>query len=78
MKNKHFEVKIYYTGFCTHQVKEKTKDEAINKARKIPINKNEIFSNLENWEEADNAEEIKKRGKLKEDLFEQKPLVDFR
>ena len=60
MKNKNFEVKIYYTGFCTHQVKVKTKDEAINKAKKIPINKNEIFGNLENWEEADNAEEIKK------------------
>ncbi|MFH0797603.1 MAG: hypothetical protein V2A65_11240 [Candidatus Omnitrophota bacterium] len=60
MKNKNFEVKIYYTGLCTHQVKAKTKDEAINKARKIPINKNEIFSNLENWKEADNAEELKK------------------
>ena len=60
MKSKNFEVKIYYTGFCTHQVKVKTEDEAINKARKIPINKNEIFSNLENWEEADTAEEIKK------------------
>lgn len=60
MKSKIFEVKIYYSGFCTHQVKAKTENEAMVKARKFPINKNEILNNLENWKEADDAEKIKK------------------
>lgn len=63
MKSKTFEVKIYYSGFCTHQVKAKTESEAIKKARKFPINENEILSNLEDWKDADNAEEINKYAK---------------
>lgn len=58
MKSKIFEVKIYHSSFCTYQVKTKTESEAIKKARKFLINKNEILNNLENWKEADNAEEI--------------------
>lgn len=53
---KNFEVRIFYSGYCTYQVKAKTKDDAIIKARKLPINNNEIFDNLENWKEADTAE----------------------
>ena len=63
MKSNIFEIKIYHSGFCTYQVKAKTESEAIKKARKFSINKNEILNNLENWEEADNAEEIKKYAK---------------
>lgn len=63
MKNKTFEVKIYHSGFCTYQIKAKTESEAIKKAREFSINKNEILNNLENWEEADDAEEIKKYAK---------------
>lgn len=63
MKSKPFEVKIYHSGFCTYQVKAKTEGEAIKKARKFSINKNEILNNLGNWEEADDAEEIKKYAK---------------
>lgn len=63
MKSKIFEVKIYYTCFCTYQVKAKNRNDAICKARKFAINKNEIFGNLENWKEADEAEEIKKYAK---------------
>ena len=63
MKNRNFEVKIYYSGFCTHQVKAKSESVAIIKARKFSINKNEILNNIENWKEADNAEEIKKYAK---------------
>ena len=59
MKNK-FEVKIYHTGFCTYQVKAETESEAIKKARKFPIDENEILGNLEDWKEADSAEETKK------------------
>ena len=63
MQNKAFEVKIYHSSFCTHQVKAKTEGEAIKKARKLPVNKNEILNNLENWRDADSAEEIKKDAK---------------
>ena len=63
MKSKIFEVKIYHSGFCTYQIKAKNEGEAIKKARKFPINKNEILNNLENWKDADNAEEIKKYAK---------------
>lgn len=59
MKNKKFEVKIYYTGFCSYQVEAKSEYEAIKKTRKLEIKSNEILSNLENWKEADTAEEIR-------------------
>jgi len=55
---KSFEVQIYYSGFCSYQIKAKTEAEAIQKARELPIDKNQIFSNLENWQEADTVEEI--------------------
>lgn len=58
MKNKIFEVKIYHSGFSTHQVKAETKDEAIKKARQLPVNENEIFNNLESWKEADEATSV--------------------
>jgi hypothetical protein len=56
MKNSKFDVKIFYSGFCTYQVLAKNKDEAIKKARKLKINNTEVLSSLENWEEADEAE----------------------
>lgn len=59
MKNKRINVKVYYSGFCTYDIKAENEEEAIIKARKFPINKNEILSNLENWKEADTAIEIK-------------------
>ena len=57
MKKKHFEVKIYYSGYCTYEVEAENEVEAIINARNLPINKSEILSNLENWKEADIAEE---------------------
>ncbi len=59
MENKNFEVKIYYTGFCTYIIEAQDASEAILKARNLPVNHNEILSNLENWEDADTAAEIK-------------------
>jgi hypothetical protein len=59
MEKKHFEVKIFYSGYCTHEIEAENEGEAIIKARILPINNNEILSNLENWKEADTAEEIK-------------------
>ncbi len=65
MENKKFEVKIYYTGFCVYSIEAQDEADAIIKARNLPINQNEILSNLENWEDADTALEIKKEeGKI--------------
>lgn len=57
--SKKFEVQIYYTGFSTHLIDAESEEEAILKARSQKIKLREFCSNLENWEEADQAEEIK-------------------
>ncbi|NLN95267.1 MAG: hypothetical protein GX128_03745 [Bacteroidales bacterium] len=59
MGTKSFEIKIYYTGFCTYEIEAQDKAEAIIKARNLPIIQNEVISNLENWGDADTAIEIK-------------------
>ena len=56
MKSKKFEVKIYYSGFCTYQIEATNDAEAIIKARNRQIDSIELLSNLENWKEADTAE----------------------
>lgn len=55
---KAFEVKIYFSGLCSYEIEAENENEAILKARKLPINNKEILSNLENWKEADIAIEI--------------------
>lgn len=60
MKNKKHEVYIYFSGFCTHEIEANNEDEAIKKARKLPVNEKEILSNLENWFEADEAVKVRK------------------
>ncbi|MDI9364816.1 MAG: hypothetical protein QM541_07685 [Flavobacterium sp.] len=55
MENKTYEVKIFYSGFCTYNISAQNEDEAILSARKIERNEKEILSNLENWNEADEA-----------------------
>lgn len=58
---KKFEVKIYYSGFCTYEIEAENEEQAIDKARNLEINRNEILSNLENWEEADEAFETENK-----------------
>ena len=58
MENKYFEIKIFYSSFCTYKIEATNVDEAIIKARELSINNNEILSNLENWEDADTGDEI--------------------
>ena len=58
MKKKEFDVTIYYSGFCTYKIEAKNEKIAILKARTKTIDKNEIISNIESWEEADTAIEI--------------------
>lgn len=58
MKCKKYEVQIYYTGFCSFEVTANNEDEAILKARELPINKKEFLGTIENWESSDEATEI--------------------
>ncbi len=58
---KKYEVKIYYSGFCSYEIDAENVEQAITKARNIEINRNEILSNLENWKEADEAFEIENK-----------------
>ncbi|MBA4320206.1 MAG: hypothetical protein C0412_17555 [Flavobacterium sp.] len=62
MKKRKFEVKIYYSSFCNHNVEAQNEVEALQKARKLKIDKDEIAANLESWNDADTIEEIKKKG----------------
>jgi hypothetical protein len=55
---KTIEVTLYFSSFCTFEVEAESKEEAILKARCLKIDRDEIFSNLENWDEADTAIEI--------------------
>ena len=52
---KKYEVEIYYTGFCSFEVTANNEDEAILKARELPINKEEFLDTIENSESEDNA-----------------------
>ena len=60
-----FEVKIFYSGFCTYEIEAENEEQAINKARNLEININEILSTLKNWEEADEAFEIENKDRNK-------------
>ena len=55
---KKYEVQIYYSGFCTYEIKAANEKDAIEKARKMPLNEEEVLDNLENWFEADDVKEI--------------------
>lgn len=59
METKEFEVKLYYSGYCTHLVKANNDSEAIKKARKLEINNDEILTNLENWKDDDTGKIVK-------------------
>lgn len=58
MNEKIFEVQIYFSGFSTYIIEAENEKEAIKKARLQPIKQNELFSNIQNWKDADNANEI--------------------
>lgn len=52
---KKFDVKIYYSSYCNYKVEATNEFEAIELARNLPLNNEEILSNLEKWGEADEA-----------------------
>lgn len=55
MKTKKYEVQIYFSGFSTYTIEAENETEAIKKARLQPVNQDELFSNIQNWKDADNA-----------------------
>lgn len=57
---KKFEVKIYYSGYCNYGVEATNEFEAIEIARSLPLNNEEILFNLENWREADEAFKVER------------------
>lgn len=54
---KTFDVKIYYSGYCTQKVIAKNQDDAIIKARNLKLKEDELLNTLQNWPEADEADE---------------------
>lgn len=48
-------MKIFYSTFASFEVEALSKEDAILKAREIPVKKNEILNNLQNLEEIDEA-----------------------
>ena len=58
MKNKKFEVRIYYSSFCSYVIDAEDENEAILKARELPRNETEILENIEDWQDADEAIEL--------------------
>jgi hypothetical protein len=54
-----FEVKIYYSTFCTYDIDAENKEEALIKARKLSIKEKDILTNLESWDDADDCMDIK-------------------
>jgi len=52
---KQFNVNIYHSGFCNSTIEANDEFEAVELARKLPINNDELMSNLEVWEETDEA-----------------------
>ena len=51
-------VRIYCSGYCTYEVEAENEEAAFNIARNLPIDENEILSNLEDWQIADDIEVI--------------------
>ena len=56
MEPKKYEVKIYYSGFCTYEIEAGDESDAITKARTLQVDSDELQSNLESWDDADSAE----------------------
>lgn len=46
----------YFSGFCTNQVEANDADEAMDIARQLPPDYDEICQTLENWEDCDGVE----------------------
>ena len=51
----------YFSGFCTNQVEAENGEEALEMARQLPVNINEICETLESWESCDEVEQYEEQ-----------------
>ena len=51
-----FIVRRYFSGFCSYEINADSETSAYEKAKALPINKNEILGNLEDWENCNEVE----------------------
>ena len=59
MKEHIYEVNLYYTTYCTHEVKAGSETEALIKAKINMIDYREVLANLSTWPDGDTAMKIK-------------------
>lgn len=48
-----FLVRRYFSGFCSYEINADDENSAYEKAKALPIDKDEILSTLEDWKECD-------------------------
>jgi hypothetical protein len=53
-----YQVRRYFSGYCTYEVDAISEEEAYELSRNLPINENELLSTLEPWQECDEIEPI--------------------
>ncbi len=51
-----FIVRRYFSGYCTYEIDATDEDTAYEKARNMPINKDEILATLDEWKDCDEVE----------------------
>lgn len=51
-----FIVRRYFSGYCTYEIDAPIRNEALKKARNMPIDGDEVISTLEDWKDCDEVE----------------------
>ncbi len=51
-------IRKYFSGFCTSEIEANSEDEAFEKTSELPNNYDEVMSNLEDWSDANEIEQI--------------------
>jgi len=54
-----FEVKKYYSGFCSYEIEANNEEQAYEMVKDMPPNYNEILETLEDWEECNEIEQVR-------------------
>ncbi|HJE65846.1 MAG TPA: hypothetical protein K8V51_02140 [Campylobacter avium] len=54
-----YNVRIFYSMYCEYEIEAQNEEEAILQARNFEIDSKEIIANLESWEEADEATQVR-------------------
>ena len=53
-----YEIVRYFSTFVRIELEANDEEEACTKAKKYPLNENDIYNNLEDWKEADDIRRI--------------------